>query len=333
MGEQARVTVVIPAYKAEKTIRRAVDSVLAQEGVDARVVVVVDGVFDRTLEMLEGYDPARVKVLVNERNLKVQATRNRGLAACEDEFVMFLDCDDYVEGPLLAGLAGRMRADDSQIAFGPVQRVREPAGTRSAVVERAYASPDDLFWQWIGLGLGVSTSAMLWRAAFLREIGGWDERVFRNEDGEVAVRTVMRGGRFSHSSEGRGLYVNDDSADRLTRRPEILESAIDVGEILAAAPAGTVDEEVRRKTLALYFYRVALRLTAFGRPDLARRARRRAREMGGKWPRWPRALFALIGLPFRLGLLRLDRGARPVRLYLGASARLQNGVTRRLGRA
>ena len=130
MDDKARVTVVIPAYKAEATIRRAVDSVLAQPGVDTEIVAVVDGVFDRTPQLLASYDPSRVRTLINETNLGPTFARNRGLAAATGEYVMFLDCDDFVEGDMLAGLVRAMRRDEADLGFGPLQILKEGRNVR-----------------------------------------------------------------------------------------------------------------------------------------------------------------------------------------------------------
>jgi glycosyltransferase involved in cell wall biosynthesis len=114
--EAADIGVVIPAYKAEAFIARAIASVQEQPYARPEVIVVVDGVYDRTTEAV-GRFPC-VKVLVNETNRGAPATRNRGLAAVTAPFVLFLDADDYIEAPLLSSLltaAGRSGLD---IAFG-----------------------------------------------------------------------------------------------------------------------------------------------------------------------------------------------------------------------
>ena len=183
MDDKARVTVVIPAYKAEATIRRAVDSVLVQPGVETEVVAVVDGVFDRTPELLGAYDPDRVRTLVNESNLGPTFARNRGLAAASGDYVMFLDCDDFLEGKMLAGLVRAMRERDADLGFGPLQILKEGKGVRRPVVERRFRSPGDLFECWLALAHTLPPCTTLWRTAFIRRIGGWTEGLKRNEDG------------------------------------------------------------------------------------------------------------------------------------------------------
>lgn len=305
MEDKARVTVVIPAYKAEATIRRAVDSVLAQAGVEVDVVAVVDGVFDRTPELLAAYDPSRVRTLVNERNLGPTFARNRGLGAAEGDYVMFLDCDDFVEGEMLAGLVGAMRRNDADLGFGPLQILKEGKGVRLPVVERRFGSPADLFERWLARAHTLPPCTTLWRTDFIRRIGGWTEGLKRNEDGELVLRGVMEGARLAFSSAGRGVYVHHDSADRLTSRTDILDSRLAVGELLLARQSPIIPTQLKVSAVARYFYRVALNCYSVGRQDLAEASLARARQLGfagHTGPLWHRIAAALLGVRGRYRL-------------------------------
>jgi glycosyltransferase involved in cell wall biosynthesis len=304
MDELPRVTVVIPAYKAERTIRRAVESVLAQQGVAVRVIVVVDGRLDATAERLAGYD-ARVTILVNERNRGAQVSRNRGLAEAPDPFIMFLDCDDFIEGPLLRSLADAIAAAGADMAIGPMQVLKEEQGRRLPTVHVTFGSPAELFWNWMAHARLVAPCSILWRTEFVRQIGGWDEAVQRNQDGELAMRAVLGGARVTRSDQGRGVYVHHQSEDRITKRPDVLEWRLRVGEMILALPSNAVPEDEKRGAVARYFYRVALNCHSRGQPGLAQRALARSRELGFRghlgplWHRIPAMLLG-VGLRYRL---------------------------------
>jgi glycosyltransferase involved in cell wall biosynthesis len=87
------VTVVIPAYHAERFIARAIQSVLDQPGIDPEIIVVVDGLVDRTADIARSFPKTRV--VINEVNQGAPAARNRGLALAQAPYVMFLDADDW----------------------------------------------------------------------------------------------------------------------------------------------------------------------------------------------------------------------------------------------
>lgn len=299
MTDEERVTVVIPAYKAAATIRRAVDSVLAQEGVDARVIVVIDGILDETPHRLEGYGRDRVTVVARPENRGSQFSRNEGLALCEDEYVMFLDSDDFIEGPMLAGLVRAMKAQDADLGLGPLQVLKEELRQRLAVVNLRFACPQDLFWNWLSYARVVPPCCMLWRTQFIRGIGAWNEAVRRNQDGELVLRAIMMGARFAHSTEGRGIYVHHDSPDRITKRADILDSRLEVGEMILARQTAVIPDDVKAGAVARYFYRVSLNCYSRDNLALGDRALSRARALGFRghtgplWHRWPAKLLGV----------------------------------------
>lgn len=90
------VTVVIPAYNAEKTVVQSVRSALSQTYENIEVIVIDDCSKDRTYNILielSREDP-RLKIFGNENNLGVSETRNRGVSMASGKFVAFLDSDD-----------------------------------------------------------------------------------------------------------------------------------------------------------------------------------------------------------------------------------------------
>lgn len=92
---QPTVSVVIPAYRAEHTIARAVDSVLAQSVPVHEIIVVDDGSPDNQVEVIRRYG-AKV-VLVRQANSKTAIARNTGIERASGDFVAFLDADDFWE--------------------------------------------------------------------------------------------------------------------------------------------------------------------------------------------------------------------------------------------
>lgn len=87
------VSVIIPAYNAERHILTALDSVLAQTMADLDVVVVDDGSHDRTAEVAAATADPRVRVL-RTTNGGVACARNHGMAMSSGRYVAFLDADD-----------------------------------------------------------------------------------------------------------------------------------------------------------------------------------------------------------------------------------------------
>ncbi len=109
------VSVIIPAFQAEKTLARALDSVLAICNISLEVVVVDDGSTDDTFAIAQRFAAADLRVnLIRQENGGRSAARNRGFSAARGEWIMFLDSDDYLlpdAGAILAAALAAANAD------------------------------------------------------------------------------------------------------------------------------------------------------------------------------------------------------------------------------
>lgn len=91
-----KVSVVIPAYNAEKYIADAVCSVTAQTERDIEILIVDDCSTDTTADICRTLAASddRIRIITNEKNSGVSFSRNVGVAAAVGDYVAFLDSDD-----------------------------------------------------------------------------------------------------------------------------------------------------------------------------------------------------------------------------------------------
>lgn len=90
------ISIVIPAYNAEKYISQTLDSVLAQTYTNYEVIVIDDCSRDSTADILSCYasKDSRIRVLKNEQNCGVSYTRNRAVSLANAKWIAFVDSDD-----------------------------------------------------------------------------------------------------------------------------------------------------------------------------------------------------------------------------------------------
>ena len=88
------VTVIIPSFNREKTIKRAVNSVLNQTYKDIEVIVVDDCSTDKTLDVLKSINDNRLKVYKLDENSGACVARNFGIEKAKGEYIAFQDSDD-----------------------------------------------------------------------------------------------------------------------------------------------------------------------------------------------------------------------------------------------
>lgn len=114
-----KVSVIIPVYNSENSIRKTVESVLAQTYKNIEVIIIDDGSVDSSREKCRSLalDDPRI-VLKEQDNRGVSAARNAGLEVATGEWVYFLDSDDIVEPNFLEMLSKYFLANVDVIQFG-----------------------------------------------------------------------------------------------------------------------------------------------------------------------------------------------------------------------
>lgn len=90
------ISIIMPAYNAEKTLDYAVRSVLAQTYKDFELIIINDCSKDKTAELIQALmrEDGRIRMLNNDKNKGVSVTRHRGVEVAVGEWLAFLDSDD-----------------------------------------------------------------------------------------------------------------------------------------------------------------------------------------------------------------------------------------------
>jgi len=86
-------SIIIPTYNRAHTIRRPIDSILAQTFTDWELIIVDDGSTDNTKEIIDGYNDQRIRYVWQENQERSEA-RNHGISLAKGEWICFQDSDD-----------------------------------------------------------------------------------------------------------------------------------------------------------------------------------------------------------------------------------------------
>lgn len=91
------VSIIIPAYNAEKYIQKCVESVIQQTYRNLEIIIVNDGSNDDTLKKLAQIKTSDERIIViDQENGGPSAARNAGLKICHGDYIFFLDSDDWL---------------------------------------------------------------------------------------------------------------------------------------------------------------------------------------------------------------------------------------------
>jgi len=90
------ITILLPAYNCEDTIKEAIESCLKQSFVDFELLVINDGSIDNTEKIIRQFSDVRITYLKNETNKGLIFTLNRGLDCSESNYIIRMDSDDIM---------------------------------------------------------------------------------------------------------------------------------------------------------------------------------------------------------------------------------------------
>jgi len=88
------VTVLMPVYNAEKYLKEAIDSILQQTFTSFELLIIDDASSDSSLQIINGYNDPRIRIIRNEVNKGISATLNRGIEMCSTKLIARMDADD-----------------------------------------------------------------------------------------------------------------------------------------------------------------------------------------------------------------------------------------------
>ena len=96
--ENILVSVIVPVYKAEKCLRKCVDSIINQSQRNIEILLINDGSPDNSGAIIDEYakNDDRVKV-IHKKNGGVASARNAGLKVATGRYITFVDADDWVD--------------------------------------------------------------------------------------------------------------------------------------------------------------------------------------------------------------------------------------------
>lgn len=178
-----RVSVVVPCYNTHAFLGRALESVRDQTFQNFEIIVVNDGSTNPdTLAALQSLgDDVR---LVHQENLGLPGARNTGFREACGEYVLPLDCDDWIEPTFLTKAIARLEANpDRPYAFAQIALEGDEAG----VLRKTYNFFEQHFLNHVPYCIFIRKS--VWQ-----QVGGYDETMRRGcEDWEFNLRLGKSG--------------------------------------------------------------------------------------------------------------------------------------------
>lgn len=195
MGQEALVSVVIPAYRAASRIRPTLDSVYGQTYTNFEIVLVNDGSPD-TCELEEailGYDQRLI--YIKQDNMGPSGARNTAIHAAHGKYIACLDSDDIYLPEHLAQLVSHIEQHGLDLVYSDCYYLRGGKHIGRSF-EREPQSLPVTFEKLLTENCCICTSAMLASRQAMIDTGLFDERYRRCEDFDLWLRMAFRGAKM-----------------------------------------------------------------------------------------------------------------------------------------
>lgn len=197
------IDVIMPCYNAEKTLRRAVQSVLNQPELGI-LWLMDDGSTDNTFALAEHFAsqvPSKIRVEKMPKNGGAAKARNWGALQSQAEFISFLDADDEYENNALQVAAGifHFRPQTAVVRLG-----LKPVG-----LPEKYTQHPNFDYAWNVIQMTIVSNTVFRRVFFLACGGFPQEDLFRElggEDGALGIATTQSANVATTFEEAGALY-------------------------------------------------------------------------------------------------------------------------------
>lgn len=182
-----KVSVIMPAYNAEKYIAESIESILNQTFGDFEFIILDDASSDGTWDIINSYaqKDSRIFPVKNERNLNIAENRNKGLALAKGEYIVWQDADDISLPTRIEKLVNYM---DSHPKVGICGSYIQSFNEKGDLDVRVYAEEDKLLRRTIFKFSPVSQPAAIVRREVFEQVGNFNAKYPPAEDLDLSFR-------------------------------------------------------------------------------------------------------------------------------------------------
>lgn len=218
------VSVIIAAYNTADTIRQAIRSALAQQGVTVEVIVADDCSTDATRAIVSALDDPAVRLVALDRNRGPGGARNAGFAEARGRWIAVLDADDTMRPERLLRMITAGERENAALVVDNLDVLHLDGG-----IETMF--PDDLLVRTPRLGLpdfidsnrifrsthNFGYMKPVFRRAFLEDNDlAYDEALRIGEDYLLFASALAAGGRCAVTpAAGYVYHIREGSISRV----------------------------------------------------------------------------------------------------------------------
>lgn len=222
---QPIVSIIIPVYNMEDTLKKAVESVFSIDEIPIEIIIIDDGSTDQSREIIEHLDKESSKyssitfITKHGKNRGRGAALNQGMKLATGKYITFLDADDSIDPGEFHKMIDCVTTKESQWIIGSFATV---FGNRKKIRQvDLNATPEQLLRS---IAFKPVTpfhlNATFIEKEFLLSVGMFDETLLYSEDQDMKVRLLKEVSNITICDSVHYLYSKDElnRSDLLKKR-------------------------------------------------------------------------------------------------------------------
>ena len=116
MAENIKISVIMPVYKVEEYVGKAIESIQAQTLKEWEFLIVDDGTPDKSGEICDAYAAKDERIhVIHKENGGAPSARNVAIDIAKGEYMYFMDSDDWAEPTMLEDMYNLAKRDNAQL--------------------------------------------------------------------------------------------------------------------------------------------------------------------------------------------------------------------------
>lgn len=279
------ISILIPAYNAEKWLADTLRSALAQTWDRKEVIIVDDGSKDGTLALARSFESDTVKVFT-QPNQGAAATRNKAYSLCHGDYIQWLDADDLLGPDKIAKQIEALGGDmNPKILLSGEWGSFMHRPLRAKFVESGLwsdLSKAEWLMRKMEQNVYMQTASWLVSRELTEAAGPWDTRLLGDDDGEYFCRVLLasegvrfaRGARVYYRQAGAGSLSYIGVSNR-KRDAQWISMELHIGYLRS------LDDGTRARAACVRFLQNWMVAFYPERPDIFEKAGKLAQELGG----------------------------------------------------
>lgn len=277
MMSQTLVSIIIPAYNAQKTIEETVQSALEQTHTNLEVIIVDDGSSDDTFSLCEQIKDSRLKCFTIT-NSGASAARNFGLDKATGDYIQFLDADDLLLPNKLEIQLAALKESAADLSYGQWTYLTKNTKAETILFKNkpydAIKTGKDILRSMGRDNWFVPVFCWLTKRSSIEKAGRWNESISTNDDGEFFTRVLYNTDHVIYTPELLGHYRREDT-DSLSKpnTKAKVQSALQSYDLIHNYLSKDNDSSLLTYPKRLYYIQFLLMNNQF--PELAKIAGKR----------------------------------------------------------